>query len=152
MAISIVHVARVLKRIRSINSWRCPGLNPGRPPGRQVLYPSRFAPHANSNSIKTVFSWASGSSRLSFWLELLLQDDDTSYLDEATRAPDAPHREPGADSVATDKDGVLVDEFGLPKIPAQWVSTFLASNHPPFVAMTNFSLVFLIHFNFRRIP
>ena len=47
------------------------------------------------------------------------QDDDTSYLDEATRAPDAPHREPGADSVATDKDGVLVDEFGLPKIPAQ---------------------------------
>ena len=49
----------------------------------------------------------------------LFQDDDTSYLDEATRAPDAPHREPGADSVATDKDGVLVDEFGLPKIPAQ---------------------------------
>ncbi len=50
---------------------------------------------------------------------LWLQDDDTSYLDEATRAPDAPHREPGADSVAADKDGVLVDEFGLPKIPAQ---------------------------------
>ena len=49
----------------------------------------------------------------------VIQDDDTSYLDEATRAPDAPHREPGADSVATDKDGVLVDEFGLPKIPAQ---------------------------------
>ena len=49
----------------------------------------------------------------------LFQDDDTSYLDEATRAPDAPHREPGADSVATDKDGVLVDEFGLPKIPVQ---------------------------------
>merc|ERR1712115_119534 len=46
-------------------------------------------------------------------------DDDTSYLDEANKAPDAPAKEPGADSVATDKDGVLVDEFGLPKIPAQ---------------------------------
>jgi len=46
-------------------------------------------------------------------------DEDTSYLDEANAAPDAPAKEPGADSVATDKDGVLVDEFGLPKIPAQ---------------------------------
>merc|ERR1712156_1222905 len=46
-------------------------------------------------------------------------DDDTSYLDDALKAPDAPEKEPGADSVATDKDGVLVDEFGLPKIPAQ---------------------------------
>ena len=46
-------------------------------------------------------------------------DDDTSYLDEAVKAPDAPEREPGADSVATNQDGVLVDEFGLPKIPAQ---------------------------------
>ena len=35
------------------------------------------------------------------------------------QAPDAPEREPGADSVATNQDGVLVDEFGLPKIPAQ---------------------------------
>ncbi len=50
---------------------------------------------------------------------ILLQDEDTSYLDEATRAPDAPLPEPGADSVVSDKDGVLVDEFGLPKIPAQ---------------------------------
>ena len=49
----------------------------------------------------------------------LFQDDDTLYLDKATRAPDAPHREPGAGSVATDEDGVLIDEFGLPKIPAQ---------------------------------
>jgi charged multivesicular body protein 5 len=46
-------------------------------------------------------------------------DDDASYLDEAIKAPNAPDREPGADSVATNKDGVLVDEFGLPKIPAQ---------------------------------
>ena len=46
-------------------------------------------------------------------------DEDTSYLDDAMKAPDAPEKEPGADSVATNKDGVLVDEFGLPKIPAQ---------------------------------
>merc|ERR1712111_300385 len=46
-------------------------------------------------------------------------DDDTSYLDEANKAPDAPLKDPGADSVATNQDGVLVDEFGLPKIPAQ---------------------------------
>merc|ERR1711983_750703 len=46
-------------------------------------------------------------------------DEDTSYLDEANAAPDAPAKEPGADSVATNQDGVLVDEFGLPKIPAQ---------------------------------
>lgn len=44
-------------------------------------------------------------------------DEDTSYLDEANKAPDAPAKEPGADSVAN--DGVLVDEFVLPKIPAQ---------------------------------
>lgn len=46
-------------------------------------------------------------------------DDDTSYLDDAMKAPDAPEKEPGAESVATNQDGVLVDEFGLPKIPAQ---------------------------------
>ncbi len=44
-------------------------------------------------------------------------DEDTSYLDEAISAPNAPDKEPGADTVATDKDGVMVDEFGLPKIP-----------------------------------
>lgn len=44
-------------------------------------------------------------------------DDDTSYLDDAVKAPNAPDKEPGAESV-TNKDGVLVDEFGLPKIPA----------------------------------
>ena len=48
-------------------------------------------------------------------------DDDTSYLDDALKAPDAPEKEPGADSVAVNQDGVIVDEFGLPKIPtAQW--------------------------------
>merc|ERR1711976_524207 len=46
-------------------------------------------------------------------------DEDTSYLDDAMKAPDAPEKEPGADSVATNQDGVMVDEFGLPKIPAQ---------------------------------
>merc|ERR1711983_443794 len=46
-------------------------------------------------------------------------DEDTSYLDDAMNAPDAPERGPGADCVATNQDGVLVDEFGLPKIPAQ---------------------------------
>merc|ERR1712114_1754 len=45
-------------------------------------------------------------------------DDDTSYLDDAISAPSVPGREPGADSVATNRDGVEVDEFGLPKIPA----------------------------------
>merc|ERR1712179_152607 len=44
-------------------------------------------------------------------------DDDTSYLDDAISAPSVPSREPGADSVATNRDGVEVDEFGLPKIP-----------------------------------
>lgn len=44
-------------------------------------------------------------------------DDDTSYLDEASKAPNAPTGVPGADSV-TNKDGVAVDEFGLPKIAA----------------------------------
>ena len=46
-------------------------------------------------------------------------DEDSSYLDEANKAPDAPLKDPGAESVATNQDGVLVDEFGLPKIPAQ---------------------------------
>ena len=43
----------------------------------------------------------------------------TADLDEAISAPNAPDKEPGADSVAIggDKDGVMVDEFGLPKIP-----------------------------------
>jgi len=43
-------------------------------------------------------------------------DADSSYLDEAARAPGVPSRDPG-ESV---KDGpIAVDEFGLPRIPAQ---------------------------------
>ncbi|XP_069358390.1 charged multivesicular body protein 5 [Maniola hyperantus] len=45
-------------------------------------------------------------------------DDDTSYLDDVVKAPAAPDREPGADSLRN-KDGVPVDEFGLPQVPAQ---------------------------------
>lgn len=48
----------------------------------------------------------------------LAYDEDASYLDDAIAAPSAPTRDPGSDSV-TNKDGVLVDEFGLPQIPAQ---------------------------------
>ncbi|XP_015127407.1 charged multivesicular body protein 5 [Diachasma alloeum] len=47
----------------------------------------------------------------------LALDTDTSYLDDAITAPNAPDKEPGASSVRN-KDGVLVDEFGLPQIPA----------------------------------
>jgi len=43
-------------------------------------------------------------------------DADSSYLDEAAKAPGVPSRDPG-DSVR--EGGVAVDEFGLPKIPAQ---------------------------------
>lgn len=44
----------------------------------------------------------------------LALDSDTSYLDESVKAPSAPTRDPGEST----KDGQLVDEFGLPKIPA----------------------------------
>lgn len=43
-------------------------------------------------------------------------DDDTSYLDDVVKAPAAPDKEPGADSLRN-KDGVPVDEFGLPQVP-----------------------------------
>lgn len=43
-------------------------------------------------------------------------DNDASYLDDVVKAPDAPDKEPGADSVRN-KDGVAVDEFGLPQVP-----------------------------------
>ncbi|XP_029955712.1 charged multivesicular body protein 5-like [Salarias fasciatus] len=45
-----------------------------------------------------------------------LLDEDTSYLDEASSAPSIPEGLPGEKS--TNRDGVLVDEFGLPQIPA----------------------------------
>uniref|UniRef100_A0A3B4AN93 Charged multivesicular body protein 5 n=1 Tax=Periophthalmus magnuspinnatus TaxID=409849 RepID=A0A3B4AN93_9GOBI len=46
----------------------------------------------------------------------LLLDDDSSYLDEASTAPTIPEGLPG--DRANNRDGVLVDEFGLPQIPA----------------------------------
>ncbi|XP_016310047.1 charged multivesicular body protein 5-like [Sinocyclocheilus anshuiensis] len=46
----------------------------------------------------------------------LLLDDDSSYLDEASSAPSIPEGMPS--DTKTNKDGVLVDEFGLPQIPA----------------------------------
>lgn len=49
-------------------------------------------------------------------------DNDTSYLDDVVKAPAAPDKEPGADSVRN-KDGILVDEFGLPQIPASMTRT-----------------------------
>jgi charged multivesicular body protein 5 len=45
----------------------------------------------------------------------LALDTDTSYLDEAVNAPSAPTRDPGE---SVNADGQLVDEFGLPRIPA----------------------------------
>ncbi|GAB0099893.1 Charged multivesicular body protein 5 [Sergentomyia squamirostris] len=50
-------------------------------------------------------------------------DDDSSYLDDVVKAPEAPDKEPGADSVLKNKDGIPVDEFGLPMIPASMKTT-----------------------------
>jgi charged multivesicular body protein 5 len=44
-----------------------------------------------------------------------LADTDTTYLDDAVNAPSVPTRDPGE---SVNADGQLVDEFGLPKIPA----------------------------------
>ncbi|XP_012676747.1 charged multivesicular body protein 5 [Clupea harengus] len=46
----------------------------------------------------------------------LLFDEDSSYLDEASTAPSIPDGMP--EDKSTNRDGVLVDEFGLPQIPA----------------------------------
>ncbi|KAK2704834.1 charged multivesicular body protein 5-like [Artemia franciscana] len=40
-------------------------------------------------------------------------DEDASYLDDALKAPVAPDKEPAA-KLETNKDGIPVDEFGLP--------------------------------------
>ncbi|XP_077480036.1 charged multivesicular body protein 5 [Stigmatopora argus] len=45
-----------------------------------------------------------------------LMDDDSSYLDQAATTPSIPEGLPA--SSMSSKDGVLVDEFGLPQIPA----------------------------------
>lgn len=49
-------------------------------------------------------------------------DDDASYLDDVVNTPAIPDKEPGADSVKN-KDGILVDEFGLPQIPTSVKTT-----------------------------
>ncbi|XP_018321895.1 charged multivesicular body protein 5 [Agrilus planipennis] len=48
-------------------------------------------------------------------------DDDTSYLDDVLKAPEAPSNKPEAadPQVVKNKDGVAVDEFGLPQLPSQ---------------------------------
>jgi len=50
--------------------------------------------------------------------EEIALDDDTSYLDDAVRAPNAPGQEPGQPEATKNADGVPVDEFGLPQVPA----------------------------------
>jgi len=45
-------------------------------------------------------------------------DDDTSYLDDIVKAPSAPDKVPGADSIVLGgKNTIETDEFGLPKVP-----------------------------------
>lgn len=49
-------------------------------------------------------------------------DDDSEYLDDASSAPAVPGTLPGENdsdaSKATTKDGIKVDEFGLPELPS----------------------------------
>jgi charged multivesicular body protein 5 len=45
-------------------------------------------------------------------------DDDTSYLDDMMKAPEAPKNKPESET-DKNKDGIAVDEFGLPQIPSQ---------------------------------
>ncbi|RZC32808.1 Snf7 domain containing protein [Asbolus verrucosus] len=46
-------------------------------------------------------------------------DDDTSYLDDVLKAPEAPKNKPEATTDKNKVDGIPVDEFGLPQIPSQ---------------------------------
>lgn len=50
-------------------------------------------------------------------------DDDSSYLDDVVKAPEAPDREPGADSIQPGKSTIETDEFGLPKVPTSLKTT-----------------------------
>ncbi|KAH8406246.1 hypothetical protein KR215_009044 [Drosophila sulfurigaster] len=51
-------------------------------------------------------------------------DDDSSYLDDVVKAPEAPDREPGADSIKPpSKSTIETDEFGLPKVPTSLKTT-----------------------------
>lgn len=49
-------------------------------------------------------------------------DDDTSYLDDVVKAPAAPDKEPGADSIRN-INGIVVDKYGLPETPASMART-----------------------------
>ena len=49
-------------------------------------------------------------------------DEDASYLDDAISAPSVPGKEPGADSVATNKDGIEVRFCIIDRV--QWTVTF----------------------------
>uniref|UniRef100_A0A0K8TTJ4 Charged multivesicular body protein 5 n=1 Tax=Tabanus bromius TaxID=304241 RepID=A0A0K8TTJ4_TABBR len=49
-------------------------------------------------------------------------DDDASYLDDVVKAPSAPDKEPGIEGL-TSKDGIKVDEFGLPQVPTTLKTT-----------------------------
>ncbi|KAI6223708.1 hypothetical protein M3Y99_01438700 [Aphelenchoides fujianensis] len=48
--------------------------------------------------------------------ELELGDD--SYLDDAINAPGVPSKAPGEPSASKAQEGIMVDEFGLPRLPA----------------------------------
>ncbi|GJQ84312.1 hypothetical protein Trydic_g5250 [Trypoxylus dichotomus] len=49
--------------------------------------------------------------------EEIALDDDSSYLDDVLKAPAAPDTKPEAET-NKNKDGIQVDEFGLPQIPS----------------------------------
>ncbi|KRY53569.1 Charged multivesicular body protein 5 [Trichinella britovi] len=48
----------------------------------------------------------------------IVLDKDSTYIDDALRAPVVPIKEPGSESATTSTSQVPVDEFGLPKLPA----------------------------------
>ena len=49
----------------------------------------------------------------------LEMDADSSFLDEALTTPGIPSRDPGARDRQPAGSEIAVDEFGLPKVPAQ---------------------------------
>ncbi|PZC85536.1 hypothetical protein B5X24_HaOG216644 [Helicoverpa armigera] len=72
--------------------------------------------HATQIHKATWFTYYQKLLNFRFGDEIAL-DDDASYLDDVVKAPAAPDKEPGADSIRN-KDGVPVDEFGLPQVPS----------------------------------
>lgn len=47
----------------------------------------------------------------------LALDDDSTYLDDVLKAPEAPSNQPETSQDRTKEGGIAVDEFGLPQIP-----------------------------------